>query len=164
MGSTIRVVGDSFGADGEFDFHIDTLDIGSFTTDENGGFVTTMKIPGDIEPGRIVFAVTDEEGQESEISIRIGVAETRKPIKTDIGFDSGWNPARCAQGNIFGSVRHRNPRGCHNIRDEHPRRHNNKLQNGRDQFKWQLEHRRVHHSAAECAVWQIQHNGYRRAG
>ena len=84
VGSTIRVVGDSFGADGEFDFHIDTLDIGSFTTDENGGFVTTMKIPGDIEPGRIVFAVTDEEGQESEISIRIGVAETRKPIKTDI--------------------------------------------------------------------------------
>ena len=84
VGSTIRVVGDSFGADGEFNFHIDTLDIGSFTTDENGGFVTTMKIPGDIEPGRIVFAVTDEEGQESEISIRIGVAETRKPIKTDI--------------------------------------------------------------------------------
>ena len=83
VGSTIRVVGDSFGADGEFNFHIDTLDIGSFTTDENGGFVTTMKIPGDIEPGRIVFAVTDEEGQESEISIRIGVAETRMPPTSD---------------------------------------------------------------------------------
>ena len=44
-GSTIRVTGEAFGASQIFDFYIDTEKIGSFETDEDGFFITTMKIP-----------------------------------------------------------------------------------------------------------------------
>ncbi|MDC4231592.1 MAG: biofilm-associated protein, partial [Nitrosopumilus sp.] len=45
IGSSIRVTGDKFGASQEFGFYIDTKKIGSFVTDENGHFITTMQIP-----------------------------------------------------------------------------------------------------------------------
>lgn len=101
VGSIIRVVGDGFGADGEFGFHIDTLGIGSFTTDEDGRFVTTMKIPGDIEPGRVVFAVTDEDGQEQEISIRIEEAKTRIPESKDIDLTVDGIPSVAYRGTFL---------------------------------------------------------------
>ena len=44
VGSTIRVVGENFGASQLFDFYIDSSRIGSFDTDNNGNFITTMKI------------------------------------------------------------------------------------------------------------------------
>ena len=45
VGSSIRVTGDKFGASQEFDFYVDTKKIGSFLTDKDGHFMTTMKIP-----------------------------------------------------------------------------------------------------------------------
>ena len=40
-GSTIRVVGENFGASQLFDFYIDSNKIGNFETDNNGNFITT---------------------------------------------------------------------------------------------------------------------------
>ena len=47
IGSTIRVIGDNFQPSQTLDFYINTQMIGNFSTDENGYFITTMKIPED---------------------------------------------------------------------------------------------------------------------
>ena len=48
-----------------------------------------MNIPGNIEPGRMVFAVIAEDGQEKEISIRIGETPVNIPVSDniDLGID-----------------------------------------------------------------------------
>jgi len=79
VGSTIRVTGDNFGASQEFDFYIDTQKIGSFDTDTNGHFITTMKIPDNQKADRVDFKVKDKEGQERKLSLRIGDVENRIP-------------------------------------------------------------------------------------
>ena len=77
VGSTIRVTGDNFGALQEFDFYIDTQKIGSFDTDANGYFITTMKIPDNQKADRVDFKVRDKEGNERKISLRISVGIDR---------------------------------------------------------------------------------------
>ena len=85
VGSSIRVTGDEFGVYQKFDFYINTKKIGSFETDENGHFMTTMKIPDDVEipddedDVRVDFIVKDKEGEEKKISLRIGEIENRIP-------------------------------------------------------------------------------------
>ena len=71
VGSSIRVTGDQFGASQEFDFYIDSNKIGSFQTDENGHFMTTMKIPEDQKADRTDFKIKDSNGEEKSISLRI---------------------------------------------------------------------------------------------
>ena len=77
VGSSIRVTGDKFGASQNFDFYIDSKKIGSFVTDENGHFMTTMQIPDDQKADRVDFKVKSEEGDERKISLRIGEANDR---------------------------------------------------------------------------------------
>ena len=72
IGSTIRVTGDNFGLSQEFDFYIDTKKIGTFETDKNGHFITTMKIPNNQKADRAEFIVKDKKGEERKISLRIG--------------------------------------------------------------------------------------------
>ena len=72
IGSTIRVTGDNFGLSQEFYFYIDTKKIGAFETDENGHFITTMKIPDNQKADRAEFIVKDKKGEERKISLRIG--------------------------------------------------------------------------------------------
>ncbi|AJW70177.1 conserved exported protein of unknown function [Nitrosopumilus adriaticus] len=79
VGSSIRVTGDKFGASQEFDFYIDTKKIGSFVTDKDGHFMTSMKIPEDQKADRADFIIKDKEGEEKKISIRIGEIENRIP-------------------------------------------------------------------------------------
>ena len=79
VGSSIRVTGDNFGASHEFDFYIDNSKIGSFVTDENGHFMTTMKIPENQDADRVDFKVKDKDGEEKKISLRIGQVENRIP-------------------------------------------------------------------------------------
>ncbi len=62
IGSSIRVTGDKFGASQEFDFYIDSKKIGSFETDENGHFMTTMKIPDNQKADRADFKIKDKDG------------------------------------------------------------------------------------------------------
>ena len=79
VGSTIRVTGYEFGASQEFDFYIDSKKIGSFETDENGHFMTTMKIPEEYKADRVDFIIKDKDGKEKKISLRIGEIENRIP-------------------------------------------------------------------------------------
>jgi hypothetical protein len=71
-GSTIRVTGNSFEAEQNFDFYIDENKIGSFETNENGFFITTMKIPEKIEKERVDFKIKNNQGQEKIYSVRLG--------------------------------------------------------------------------------------------
>ena len=77
VGSTIRVTGDNFGSSEDFDFYIDSKKIGSFETDDQGHFMTTMKIPTTMDPERVDFAVKDKTGGEKKISLRLGDVENR---------------------------------------------------------------------------------------
>ena len=79
VGSSIRVTGDKFGGSQEFDFYVDSKKIGSFVTNKNGHFMTTMKIPADQNDGRVDFKIKDKEGKEEEISLRIEKIEDRIP-------------------------------------------------------------------------------------
>jgi len=84
VGSTIRVTGDNFGSSQEFDFYIDSKKLGSFETDENGHFMTTMKISNEQKADRVDFKVIDKEGQEKKLSLRIGEIENRIPESQNI--------------------------------------------------------------------------------
>ena len=79
VGASIRVTGDKFGESQELDFYIDTEKIGSFVTDENGHFMTTMKIPETQNDGRVDFKIKDKEGEERKVSLRIEKIENRIP-------------------------------------------------------------------------------------
>ncbi len=84
VGSTIRVTGDNFGASQEFDFYIDSKKIGTFVTDGNGHFMTTMKIPSDQKADRVDFKIKDKAGEEKNLSLRIGEVENRIPESENI--------------------------------------------------------------------------------
>ncbi len=84
IGSTIRVTGDKFAAYQDFDFYIDSKKIGSFETDKNGHFMTTMKIPEDQKADRADFKVKDKDGEEKTISLRRGEIESRVPESDNI--------------------------------------------------------------------------------
>ena len=84
IGSTIRVTGDNFGSSQEFDFYIDSKKLGSFETDKNGHFMTSMKIPNEQKADRVDFKVKDKEGQEKKLSLRIGEIENRIPESQNI--------------------------------------------------------------------------------
>jgi len=84
VGSTIRVTGDKFAASQEFDFYINSKKIGSFETDGNGHFMTTMKIPEQEKADRVDFIIKNKDGEEKKISLRIGEIENRIPESENI--------------------------------------------------------------------------------
>lgn len=84
VGSSIRVTGDQFGTSQEFDFYIGSKKLGSFETDEDGHFMTTMKIPDNQKAERVDFIVKDKAGEEKKISLRIGEIESRIPESENI--------------------------------------------------------------------------------
>lgn len=77
IGSTIRVTGEKFGASQEFDFYIDSKKIGSFETNKDGHFITTMKIPENQNADRADFKIVNKNGEAKKISLRIGEIENR---------------------------------------------------------------------------------------
>ena len=87
-GSTIRVTGESFGASQMFDFYIDAKKIGSFETNEDGFFITTMKIPNTQTKDRVDFKVKNNQGEEKTVSLRLGNSDNRvtelKEIKISV--------------------------------------------------------------------------------
>jgi len=76
-GSTIRVTGEAFGALQIFDFYIDTKKIGSFETDKDGFFITTMKIPSTQIKDRVEFKIKNNQGDEKILSLRLGDSDNR---------------------------------------------------------------------------------------
>lgn len=79
VGSTIRVTGEKFGVSQDFDFYIDSKKLGSFETDKDGHFITTMKIPENQKADRVTLKVVDKEGKEKTFSLRIGEVINRIP-------------------------------------------------------------------------------------
>jgi hypothetical protein len=106
VGSTIRVTGDNFGTLQEFDFYISTKKIGTFETDENGHFITTMKIPSEQKADRTDFKIIDKEGEVKKISLRIGEIENRIPESQNIPLTIKGIPDTIHRGDfleIFGT-------------------------------------------------------------
>ena len=83
LGSTIRVTGENFGQSQLFDFYINDNKIGSFDTDNNGNFITTMKIPDTGINDRVDFKVKNNQGEEKIVSLRLGNSENRITEETD---------------------------------------------------------------------------------
>ena len=107
VGSSIRVTGDNFGASQEFDFYINSKKIGIFETDEDGHFMTTMKIPEDQKAERVDFKVKDKEGEEKEISLRISETINRIPTSQNIDLTIKGIPEVMHRGDfleIFGTA------------------------------------------------------------
>ena len=77
VGSTIRVVGENFGSSQFFDFYINDKKIGNFETDNEGDFMTTMKIPNTEIKDRVDFKVKNKQGEEKIVSLRLGNNENR---------------------------------------------------------------------------------------
>ena len=84
VGSSIRVTGEKFGPSQEFDFYINSKKIGSFTTDKNGHFMTTMKISEDQKADRVDFKIKSQNGEEKKISLRLGENKNRIPESQNI--------------------------------------------------------------------------------
>lgn len=80
VGSTIRVTGDNFGKSQELDFFINSNKISSFVTNDAGYFITTVKIPENIDADRVDFIIKDKENQEKKVSLRLGVVDNRIPV------------------------------------------------------------------------------------
>ena len=84
VGATIRVTGNGFGGLQDFDFLIDAKKIGSFSTDDKGHFITTMKIPEGISADRVDLVVKDKKDVEKKMSIRLNDVQTRVETKDNI--------------------------------------------------------------------------------
>ena len=105
--SSFRVTGDKFGAEQEFDFFINSKKIGSFATDKNGHFMTTMKIPKDQKADRVDFIIKDKEGEEKKLSLRIGEVNNRIPETENIKLTIQGIPNIVHRGDlldIFGTA------------------------------------------------------------
>ena len=106
IGSSIRVTGDKFAASQEFSFYIDSKKIGSFETDENGHFMTTMKIPEHEKADRVDFIIKDKDEEEKKISLRLGESANRIPESENIKLTIKGLPQVVYRGNfleIFGT-------------------------------------------------------------
>ncbi len=106
VGSTIRVTGEGFGVSQEFDFYIDTEKIGNFETDNNGHFMTTMKIPDTQKADRAEFIVKNQKGEERQISLRIGENDDRLAPSSNIPLTIKGIPNTVHRGDfleIFGT-------------------------------------------------------------
>ena len=78
-GSTVRVVGENFGFSQIFDFYVDEKKIGEFYTDEQGDFITTMKIPEIKGNDRVDLKIKNNKGDEKTYSLRLADGENRIP-------------------------------------------------------------------------------------
>jgi len=82
VGSTVRVIGEKFVADQEFDFFIGDRLLESFETNQDGHFMFTTKIPDNEKAERVNFIVKDKQGFEKSLSLRIGES-TGKMVYTE---------------------------------------------------------------------------------
>jgi hypothetical protein len=100
-GSTIRVTGEEFAASQKFDFYVDAKKIGEFITNENGHFITTMKIPNVDKNSRVDFKIVGHDQIEKKISIRLGENENRIAESENIKLQLTGIPNTVYQGDIL---------------------------------------------------------------
>lgn len=91
-GSDIRVVGLSFAKTASLDLYIGDNKIDSFSTNENGNFILTTKIPDDQSAGSTSFFVKDKNGNSKTFNTIIQEAKprvlTNSTCKLTINADS----------------------------------------------------------------------------
>jgi len=85
VGSTIRVIGEKFGENAQLDFFLDYVKLESFSTDQNGYFLFTTQLPESQKSERVEFFVKDEQGNQKELSLRIGELGSRI-VSFDVPF------------------------------------------------------------------------------
>ena len=112
VGGSIRVTGDSFGTSQEFDFLIDSRTIGSFVTDESGHFMTTMKIPGNINADRVDLIVKDKKDAEKKISIRLREGDSIVPVQDNVKLTIKGIPDVMHRGDLLDISGTGNPGGA----------------------------------------------------
>ena len=84
VGSTIRVVGENFASLQKFDFNIDSQKVGDFTTDLNGNFITTMKIPAETQDSRVELKISGYDGDNKIKSIKLEETKNRIPVSENM--------------------------------------------------------------------------------
>lgn len=106
IGSLIRVVGEDFGASQGFDFYVDDDKVGAFNTDQDGNFITTVRIPEDQEADRTDFIVRGKDGAEKKVSLRIEAVVNRIIVEQNIPLTVNGIPEVIRRGEsliIFGT-------------------------------------------------------------
>ncbi|MFB5609086.1 MAG: biofilm-associated protein [Nitrosarchaeum sp.] len=101
VGSTIRVTGNSFGASQQFDIFINTDKIGTFQTDGDGNFITTVTIPKNQNADRVDFFIKDKTGNEKKLSIRLGEIENRIPETDNVKLSISGIPKVMHRGDTI---------------------------------------------------------------
>lgn len=77
VGATVRVTGEQFSPNHEFDLYVDNTFMKAFKTNEDGRFMFTTKLPETQKADRVNFLVKDKQGNEKVLSIRLGSDEPR---------------------------------------------------------------------------------------
>jgi len=98
VASTIRVTGDRFASNQEFNFYMGSTFLDSFETDENGHFIFTTRLPEGQKADRVDFIVKDDDGNQKSISLRIGEGETR--VVEDVRLTITGLPAKINPGDV----------------------------------------------------------------
>ncbi len=101
VGSTIRVVGEGFAASHQFSFYIDARNLGTFLSDGDGNFITTMKVPDGQKADRVNFRVVDADGGERSVSLRLGEVKTRVPDADDVKLTIDRIPSTLHRGDVL---------------------------------------------------------------
>ncbi len=71
LGSHIRVIGFSFSSSANLDLYVGNDKIGSFASNGNGNFVTTVVLPESEQPGSVNFILKDQQGNQKSFSTNI---------------------------------------------------------------------------------------------
>ena len=100
-GSTIRVIGDNFGAHHEFDFYINEQKIGVFKSNQGGHFIGTTAIPQNQNPDRVDFYLKDNAGNEKKLSLRISEIKNKLPVTENIKLTIKGAPEKLDRGSIL---------------------------------------------------------------
>ncbi|MFQ6025707.1 MAG: biofilm-associated protein, partial [Nitrosopumilaceae archaeon] len=77
VGSSIRVLGENFGAVKDLEFYIGNKKIKSFTSNDDGSFTVTIKVPENQPAERTDFIVKDLLGNQRSMSLRIKESDSR---------------------------------------------------------------------------------------
>jgi len=86
VGSSLRVIGEHFAPREKLDFYIDNNRIDSFTTDENGDFMLSTKIPESQRADRVDFIIKDQNGYQKSMSLRIKESSSRAAVPLNISL------------------------------------------------------------------------------
>ena len=80
VGDTIRVIGEKFGSTTSYEFYLDDIRLGTFTTDSDGNFITTQNLPSEMQADRVDFIIKDSNGDTVTRSLRVNQAEVRSEV------------------------------------------------------------------------------------